>query len=161
MDPVLSVRNLRMSFFTSDGEVRALDGVDFDIAPGSTLGLVGESGCGKSATALSIMKLLPQHSGREMESRRTLEIAQERRMLLLGRDFLQRDDVGADFPEHVDDPCGDVAAIGADSAVDVPGRDFQRLRAWRVTRMRCNRGFSCHGTARVQMARGCAAAFAA
>ena len=78
---------------------------------------------------------LPQHSGREMESRRTLEIAQERRMLLLGRDFLQRDDVGADFPEHVDDPCGDVAAIGADSAVDVPGRDFQRLRAWRVTRM--------------------------
>ena len=66
MDPVLSVRNLRMSFFTSDGEVRALDGIDFDIAPGSTLGLVGESGCGKSATALSIMKLLPQHSSRIM-----------------------------------------------------------------------------------------------
>jgi len=66
MGPVLSVRNLRMSFFTSDGEVRALDGVDFDIAPGSTLGLVGESGCGKSATALSIMKLLPQHSSRIM-----------------------------------------------------------------------------------------------
>jgi peptide/nickel transport system ATP-binding protein len=64
MDPVLSVRNLRMSFFTSDGEVRALDGIDFDIAPGSTLGLVGESGCGKSATALSIMKLLPGHSSR-------------------------------------------------------------------------------------------------
>jgi peptide/nickel transport system ATP-binding protein len=64
MDPVLSVRNLRMSFFTSDGEVRALDGIDFDIAPGSTLGLVGESGCGKSVTALSIMKLLPQHSSR-------------------------------------------------------------------------------------------------
>jgi len=64
MEPVLSVRNLRMSFFTSDGEVRALDGIDFDIAPGSTLGLVGESGCGKSATALSIMKLLPRPSGR-------------------------------------------------------------------------------------------------
>src|SRR5262249_3159032 len=64
MDPVISVRNLRMSFFTSDGEVRAIDGIDFDIAPGSTLGLVGESGCGKSATALSIMKLLPRHSGR-------------------------------------------------------------------------------------------------
>ena len=62
--PVLSVRDLRMSFFTSDGEVRALDGVDFDIAQGRTLGLVGESGCGKSATALSIMKLLPAHSGR-------------------------------------------------------------------------------------------------
>jgi len=66
MDPVLSVRNLRMSFFTSDGEVRALDGINFDIAPGSTLGLVGESGCGKSVTALSIMKLLPQHSSRIM-----------------------------------------------------------------------------------------------
>jgi oligopeptide/dipeptide ABC transporter ATP-binding protein len=64
MDPVISVRNLCMSFFTSDGEVRALDGIAFDIAPGSTLGLVGESGCGKSATALSIMKLLPRHSGR-------------------------------------------------------------------------------------------------
>ena len=61
---VLSVRDLRMSFFTADGEVRALDGVDFDIAKGRTLGLVGESGCGKSATALSIMKLLPAHSGR-------------------------------------------------------------------------------------------------
>src|SRR4051812_24492261 len=66
MDPILSVRNLRMSFFTSDGEVRALNGIDFDIAPGSTLGLVGESGCGKSVTALSIMKLLPQHSSRIM-----------------------------------------------------------------------------------------------
>jgi len=64
MDPVLSVQNLRMSFFTSDGEVRALDGVSFDIVSGSTLGLVGESGCGKSVTALSIMKLLPQHSSR-------------------------------------------------------------------------------------------------
>ena len=53
-----------MSFFTSDGEVQALDGVSFDIEKGSTLGLVGESGCGKSATALSIMRLLPPHSGR-------------------------------------------------------------------------------------------------
>ena len=64
MDPVISVRGLRTSFFTSEGEVRAIDGIDFDIAPGTTLGLVGESGCGKSATALSIMKLLPRHSGR-------------------------------------------------------------------------------------------------
>src|SRR5262245_23412470 len=64
MEPVLSVRNLRLSFFTSDGEVRALDGIDFDIAPGSTLGLVGESDCGKSATALSMMKLLPRPARR-------------------------------------------------------------------------------------------------
>ena len=53
-----------MSFFTKEGEVRALDGVDFSIESGRTLGLVGESGCGKSVTALSILRLLPKHSGR-------------------------------------------------------------------------------------------------
>ena len=62
--PLLKVSDLRMSFFTKDGEVRALDGVDFSIESGRTLGLVGESGCGKSVTALSILRLLPKHSGR-------------------------------------------------------------------------------------------------
>jgi oligopeptide/dipeptide ABC transporter ATP-binding protein len=64
MAPLLRVSNLRTSFFTSDGEVRAVDGVSFDIDGGKTVGLVGESGCGKSVTALSIMQLLPKSTGR-------------------------------------------------------------------------------------------------
>ncbi|HEY6705531.1 MAG TPA: ABC transporter ATP-binding protein, partial [Xanthobacteraceae bacterium] len=64
MAPLLKVNNLRTSFFTSDGEVRAVDGVNFDIEDGKTVGLVGESGCGKSVTALSIMQLLPKSTGR-------------------------------------------------------------------------------------------------
>jgi oligopeptide/dipeptide ABC transporter ATP-binding protein len=64
MAPLLRVSNLCTSFFTSDGEVRAVDGVSFDIVDGKTVGLVGESGCGKSVTALSIMQLLPKSTGR-------------------------------------------------------------------------------------------------
>jgi oligopeptide/dipeptide ABC transporter ATP-binding protein len=64
MAPLLRVSNLRTSFFTSDGEVRAVDGVSFDIGDGKTVGLVGESGCGKSVTALSIVQLLPKNTGR-------------------------------------------------------------------------------------------------
>jgi oligopeptide/dipeptide ABC transporter ATP-binding protein len=64
MAPLLRVSNLRTSFFTSEGEVRAVDGVSFDIDDGKTVGLVGESGCGKSVTALSIMQLLPKSTGR-------------------------------------------------------------------------------------------------
>jgi len=63
-EPLLSVKDLRTSFFTSDGEVRAVDGVSFTIEDGRTVGLVGESGCGKSVTALSIIRLLDQPTGR-------------------------------------------------------------------------------------------------
>jgi len=58
------VRGLRTVFDGEQGEVRAVDGVDFALAPGRTLGIVGESGCGKSVTALSIMGLVPQPPGR-------------------------------------------------------------------------------------------------
>ncbi|MCS6816065.1 MAG: ABC transporter ATP-binding protein [Blastocatellia bacterium] len=58
-DLVLEVRDLRAYFFTDRGLVRAVDGVSFSIARGRTLGLVGESGCGKSVTALSLMRLVP------------------------------------------------------------------------------------------------------
>ncbi|MDP9367592.1 MAG: ABC transporter ATP-binding protein [Chloroflexota bacterium] len=66
-EPILSVRNLRTSFATSSGVVGAVDGVSFDVAPGEILGLVGESGCGKSATCRSIIRLLPGHARAEGE----------------------------------------------------------------------------------------------
>ncbi len=57
---LLEVRNLKTHFFTEDGVVRAVDGVDFYVNSGEVLGLVGESGCGKSVTSLSIMRLITQ-----------------------------------------------------------------------------------------------------
>ncbi len=56
--PLLSVRNLKTYFTQDEGTVRAVDGVSFEMAPGATLGIVGESGCGKSITARSIMRIV-------------------------------------------------------------------------------------------------------
>jgi oligopeptide/dipeptide ABC transporter ATP-binding protein len=56
--PLLEVKNLKTYFFTEDGVVKAVDGVDFYVNVGEVLGLVGESGCGKSVTSLSIMRLI-------------------------------------------------------------------------------------------------------
>ncbi len=64
---LLDVKNLKTYFFTDEGVVRAVDGVDLYIEKGETLGVVGESGCGKSVTALSIMKLIPQPPGKIVE----------------------------------------------------------------------------------------------
>ena len=64
---ILTVKNLVTTFQTDQGSVRALDGVDFTLEKGRTLGLVGESGCGKSVTSLSIMRLLPKPSGNSPE----------------------------------------------------------------------------------------------
>jgi oligopeptide/dipeptide ABC transporter ATP-binding protein len=56
--PLLEVKGLKTYFYTEDGVVRAVDGVNFEVYPGEVLGLVGESGCGKSVTSLSIMRLI-------------------------------------------------------------------------------------------------------
>ncbi|HEV2317397.1 MAG TPA: oligopeptide/dipeptide ABC transporter ATP-binding protein [Thermoplasmata archaeon] len=64
---VLDVRNLRTYFFTYDGVVKALDGVTFNVRRGETVGLVGETGCGKSVTAFSITKLVADPPGRIMD----------------------------------------------------------------------------------------------
>jgi len=62
--PVLAVSDLRTHFHTRDGVVKAVDGVSLALERGETLGVVGESGCGKSVTALSIMRLVPPAAGR-------------------------------------------------------------------------------------------------
>src|SRR5215210_13853 len=56
--PLLAVRDLKTYFFQDDGLVKAVDGASFDVFPGTTLGIVGESGCGKSVTARSIMRIV-------------------------------------------------------------------------------------------------------
>jgi len=64
MAKLLEVRDLRTYFYTDDGVARSVDGVSYDLDRGETLGVVGESGCGKSVTALSIMQLIPDPPGK-------------------------------------------------------------------------------------------------
>ncbi len=64
MPPLLQVKDLRTWFYTEEGIVKAVDGVTYDVAEGETLALVGESGCGKSVSALSILRLIPIPPGR-------------------------------------------------------------------------------------------------
>ncbi|AZR73712.1 peptide ABC transporter ATP-binding protein [Anoxybacter fermentans] len=62
--PILEVKDLKTYFFVDDGVVKAVDGVNFEIYEGETLGIVGESGCGKSVTSISIMRLVPNPPGK-------------------------------------------------------------------------------------------------
>ena len=71
--PLLRVRDLVTSFRTDEGPLRAVDGVSFDVPHASTLGVVGESGCGKSVTSLSILRLVPTPPGRIESGRIELE----------------------------------------------------------------------------------------
>ncbi|MGI5836566.1 MAG: ATP-binding cassette domain-containing protein, partial [Chloroflexota bacterium] len=64
MGRLLEVSDLRTYFYTQDGVVKAVNGVSYTLDEGETLGLVGESGCGKSVSALSIMRLIPQPPGK-------------------------------------------------------------------------------------------------
>src|SRR5579885_3490356 len=64
MATLLRVKDLRTHFFTEEGIVRAVNGVSYELEEGETLGLVGESGCGKSVSALSILRLIPNPPGK-------------------------------------------------------------------------------------------------
>jgi oligopeptide/dipeptide ABC transporter ATP-binding protein len=70
---ILQVEDLHTSFFTRQGEVKAIDGVSFFVREGETFGIVGESGCGKSVTALSILRLLPEPAGQIIRGKIILE----------------------------------------------------------------------------------------
>jgi oligopeptide/dipeptide ABC transporter ATP-binding protein len=70
---ILQVENLCTSFFTRAGEVKAVDGVSFYVDEGETFGIVGESGCGKTVTGLSILRLLPEPGGRIVSGRIMLD----------------------------------------------------------------------------------------
>ncbi|MBW1709403.1 MAG: ABC transporter ATP-binding protein [Deltaproteobacteria bacterium] len=67
MKPLLEVKNLHTHFLTDDGLVKAVGGISYDLHEGETLGLVGESGCGKSVSALSILRLIPNPPGKVVE----------------------------------------------------------------------------------------------
>jgi peptide/nickel transport system ATP-binding protein len=62
--PILEVKNLKTTFRTEDGNINAVDDISFSVSAGQTIGVVGESGCGKSVTALSIMRLIPDPPGK-------------------------------------------------------------------------------------------------
>jgi len=71
-DLLLQVKNLKTHFFLYEGVVKAVDGVTFDIRRGRTLGVIGESGCGKSVTAQSVMRLVPEPPGKVVEGQMLL-----------------------------------------------------------------------------------------
>ncbi len=77
--PLLEIDDLRTYFYTRDGVVRAVDGVSFSVYPGETLAVVGESGCGKSVTSLSILRLIASPPGRIVAGR----------ILFDGRDLIE------------------------------------------------------------------------
>ncbi|MGE4047274.1 MAG: ABC transporter ATP-binding protein [Acetobacteraceae bacterium] len=89
-EPILQVRDLKTYFDTDRGLFRAVDGISFDVGAGRTVGLVGESGCGKSVTSLSVMGLIPMPPGRidggeiRFEGRNVLRLPSEERRLLRG-----------------------------------------------------------------------------
>ncbi len=81
-EPLLAVNNLKTQFFTQDGVVKAVNGISFRLMPGETLGIVGESGCGKSITAMSIMRLIPTPPGKIVDGQ----------VIFQGKDILKMND---------------------------------------------------------------------
>jgi oligopeptide/dipeptide ABC transporter ATP-binding protein len=93
MQPLLRVEDLRTSFHTDEGTAKAVDGVSFVVAEQETLGIVGESGCGKSVTALSILRLIPDPPGRieggnvEFQGRDLLDLSEKEMRRIRGNEI--------------------------------------------------------------------------
>ena len=91
MKELLRVKDLKTYFFTHEGTVKAVDGINLKVSKGETLGLVGESGCGKSVTALSIMRLIPSPPGKivggkiHFEGKNLLELNEKEMRKIRGR----------------------------------------------------------------------------
>src|SRR5687768_7621057 len=94
---VIEVNGLKTQFFTRAGIVYAVDGVSFRVGEGETLGIVGESGCGKSVTATSIMRLIPSPPGRIVEGEILLDSGKGPVDLLTLSDAQMRDIRGNDI----------------------------------------------------------------
>ena len=117
LDPLLSVDNLHTSFFTQDGTVKAVQETSFAVRPGEILGIVGESGCGKTTAGLSVMGLVP-YPGRVVDGRITFlgadlnEMDEDDRRILRGEAMAMifQDPAGrAESPDHRWRPdCGDI-----------------------------------------------------
>lgn len=88
MEPILEIQNLEVKFHTLDGVVNAVNGVSYSVEAGKTLGVVGESGCGKSVSVLSVMRLIPDPPGKITAGK----------ILYLGKDLLEYDEPSM---EHV------------------------------------------------------------
>ncbi len=90
---ILKVRDLKTHFFTQDGVVRAVDGVSFEVSQGETLAIVGESGCGKSVTSLSILRLIQAETGRivegaiEFEGRDLVKLSEDEMRAIRGHEI--------------------------------------------------------------------------
>jgi len=83
-EKLIEIKNLKTYFYTYEGASKAVDGIDFEIFPGETLGIVGESGCGKSVTALSILRLIPTPPGKIVDGE----------ILFKGKNLLKLNDKG-------------------------------------------------------------------
>ena len=137
-EPLLRVENLRTSFATEAGLIRAVDGVDFELAPAATLGVVGESGSGKSVTALSIMGLLDERGRIEPGSSILFE---GRELTKLGERELEQvrgNEISMIFQEPMTS-LNPVYAVGEQIAEavrlheDVGGKEAMRARARRCS----------------------------
>ncbi len=93
MPKLLEIEGLKTQFYTSAGTVKAVDGISYDVAAGETVAIVGESGCGKSVSAMSILRLIPDPPGKivagsiRFQGRDLLKITEEEMRGVRGKDI--------------------------------------------------------------------------